>query len=349
MSLYDTRFLFKNDNPFGSNSLKSGKLLTHINRHPEDFIEIDYLTESRYMMLAPPDVTTLFGHPIEGNIMKNPIANKIKTFIRNIQGISQELKEWCADVLIDSIPKLDEIKSQLPPEPYHVESLPVYQPSKPSSSYSNYDVMSGKMMSVDDLRVLSANLAQSHGSQSNDETVSFLVNEKKRVLITEIMNFSKIKGFSIFERDDFDSMSLEQLENQREQCEQMLNKLKIDNALSGGFNLIALGYNAICPTGIPIGGERYIEFGDMGKDIRENLLISNTASGFAFSRMLSKYHIKISDTVSVLLCLGETVLKNVKVVKKSPSSKEDKHAPDEKVEEEEISEEGELESVSDSD
>jgi hypothetical protein len=303
------------------------------------------------MMLVSSSVTTLFGHTLEeGNLMKNPICNRIKSFIRNIQGISPELKEWSNDVLIDNIPKLPPAVDDKPTaEPYHVETLPVYQQSRAPSSYSNYDVMSGKMMSLDELRQLSTNIAQSRGSTTNDETITFLENEKKRALITEIMNFGKIKGFSLFDREDFDRMTLEQLENQREQCEQTLNKLKIDNALSGGFNLISLGYNAICPSGIPIGGERYIEFGDMGKDIRENLLLSSTTPGFAFSREISKHHIRISDAVTVALSLGETILKNVKIVKKSHKQAPAKTEEEVEASEKEESSDGELVSIEDSD
>lgn len=53
--LYDTRFEFGKDNPFlndiGREKLQ--KLKRYIKEHTDDFTEIDYLEDSRYLIMKP--------------------------------------------------------------------------------------------------------------------------------------------------------------------------------------------------------------------------------------------------------------------------------------------------------
>jgi hypothetical protein len=126
-------------------------------------------------------------------------------------------------------------------------------------------------------------------------------------------------------------MSLAQLESYRDVCEKMLNKFKVDEILESGFNLCGMGYNAVFPEGIPVGNS-HLEFGDIGKEVRENFLDSRTPTGFSFARILSKYDLNITDEFMILIKTGEIFLKNIKLTAKEKKDEKSKSSKNKEAE-----------------
>ncbi|GHU18076.1 hypothetical protein FACS189472_05850 [Alphaproteobacteria bacterium] len=81
-----------------------------------------------------------------------------------------------------------------------------------------------------------------------------------------------------------------------------------------GFNLCSIGYDVLFPDGIPITEGKKLRFGGVGKEIRDKIFDSRNTVGFSFSRILSKYNIKITDEFTVMMAIGETIISQAKIV-----------------------------------
>jgi hypothetical protein len=316
MTLYDSRFMFRHDNPFETNDNKD-HLKKYLAAHADKYTVIDYLNDSRYLLLAT-DVTKLFNIEVEDiGISRNPIMTRIKRFLLNVPGLSTELMEWSKDVSAaqplpitgDSDIKINKGSSE---EEFKVSTLLGTRTTFSSiTSNTTYDISSEHLLTYQELRVLSINIAKGLlNAPPKDETITLLEGEKRRSLITEIQEYKRIKEFSALD-EDLQKMTLEQLESYRDMCEKMLNKFKVDNILSSSFNLCAMGYGTVFPDGIPIGNSR-LQFGNVGKEIREHFLDNRTPTGFSFARLLSKYDLTISDELMIIITAGELFLKNMK-------------------------------------
>ena len=84
-ALYDSRFAFRYDNPFEKDINKEclKKLKQYFAANQEKFTEIDYLADSRYLILCP-NVTTLFGEDVSnGDVTNNQLTKEVKNFLKS--------------------------------------------------------------------------------------------------------------------------------------------------------------------------------------------------------------------------------------------------------------------------
>ena len=96
--IYDLRFAYKFDNPFPDdpNKDKLKRLQKYLAANQDKFTEVNYLTDSRYLIICP-DTKQLFGKEITyGNydVSNNPITNYVKDFLASVDILSPEMKQW---------------------------------------------------------------------------------------------------------------------------------------------------------------------------------------------------------------------------------------------------------------
>lgn len=277
------------------------------------------------------DETQLFGVKTEdSDISSNPLVTHLKRFLNGISGISSELKEWCSKGILPGV--ATKIQQPVVTQPTTLPSSPFSTAIVGQRSFSNlsssttYDISNDRMLSYEDLQKLTLSIARQQltpGTQ-RDETVIALEKEARRNLINEIMEFKNVKKINPFIEDDLQSLSIDQLKTVRDKCENYHSRFKVDEVLKSGFNLCSIGYDVLFPDGIPLTEGKKLKFGGVGKEIRDKIFDSRNTVGFSFSRMLSKYNIKVTDEFTVMMAIGETIISQAKVVNVEPESKDRK-------------------------
>jgi len=329
--LCDTRFNYGSDNPFSGdpNKIKLRQLKKYIDNHSEDFTNIDYKNDSRYLIMMP-NTTHLFGTKISDiDINQTQLGNRVKNFLSKQSFLSEDLRTWCQSYNPETVNESEETPDENISCPTNLEPItttPLI--SKINSGYSNiisnvtYDISNEKTMSYEELKNLTMRIARStiNSNTPKDDTVLFLEKEKRRNLINEIKEFKNVDKINPHIEDDLQSMNIEQLENCRDKCEKLHSRFKVDEVLNSSFNLGSIAYDVIFPEGIPVSQTKRIKFGGVGTAIRNKFFDPRKTTGFSFSRVLSKYNINISDEMAIMLAVGETVVSNMKIVDVAPKT-----------------------------
>lgn len=336
-AIYDSRFLFKYDSPFEGDMNKEYlmKLKKYFAANQDKFTEIDWYTDSRYLILRP-DISSLFGADVSDGTDNNKLTKYIKSFLNNITGISKDLKDWCnepVDIPIET-PSLNTISAQnnnsdsedsaskFTPKNW-AESIvsPISTPMKFSQNLAvgmHYDISNDKCLSYEDVCKLCMNIARTKLVESGvpkDETVELLEKEKRKKLTQEIIRYKNNKLIDPLVEDDLSEMSLEQLETCLEQCIQYQENFKTLELFKRGFSAGGTIYDAVFPEGIPIGKDRKLCFKGIGKEILSTLFNATTTTGIAFQNILRKNNIKVSDELLTLVAFAEICISKVEIKK----------------------------------
>lgn len=341
-SLIDTRFQYSLDNPFPEDVMgdKKRKLKKYIAMYPDDFTEIDYLTDNRFMVLFP-ETTELFGVEVDGYDLSNTeFNNKLKQIIAEAPCASDELKKWGQ--------KLDKIKAPVQEvvqvggnntsiiqkqNTSAISTSPVFIPNSNIQSRLNiskiigsgtlYDMYSEKTISYEELGEITVNIARTmlNPTQKQDTTLLELENEERRQLINAIQEFKNVTVISPYIEDDLGRMTIEQLKTLKEKCEKLHAQFKINEVLKSGFNVCSMAYDTLFPEGIPISKTKRLQFGGIGEELKNKLLDNTKTIGFGFSRFLQKYDINITDEITILVAIGEVLASKAKVVTKKKKEK----------------------------
>ena len=369
-SLIDTRFQYSLDNPFPEDVMgdKKRKLKKYIAMHADEFTEIDYLVDNRFMILFP-ETAELFGTEVNGSDLSNTeFNNALKKIIAEAPCASDELKNWGQ--------RLDKIKVPIPTVEVVqtggasgntqkqvgstttsiVSTNPVYIPSTNIQSQLNiskiigsgtlYDMYSEKQVTWDELGQITVNIARVmlNPKQKQDTTLLELENEERRQLINAIQEFKNVTVISPYIEDDLGKMTIEQLKTLREKCEKLHAQFKINEVLKSGFNVCSMAYDTLFPEGIPISKTKRLQFGGIGEELKNKLLDNTKTIGFGFSRFLQKYDINVTDEITILVAIGEVLASKAKVVTKKKKEKKDGDSADDDNDDNESSESSDDES-----
>lgn len=347
-ALYDIRFAFKFDNPFPNDPNKEylKELRKYLAANQNTFTEVNYLTDSRYLTICP-DTKQLFGEEVEStNYLSNPLSSYVKEFVLSTNGVSNEIKKW-ANEKTSSKPKqitiTDEQEqdlndaqiSNISGEEQKYEDFIPIMPNKfsyPStSSITNYDISTDKSISFEDLRKLTINIARSKLVPEivRDETVVALEQEKKKNLIQQITRYRNVRAIAAMDDSDLNEMNLSQLEACLEQCVKYHENFKTLELFKRGFGCGGVLYDMIFPDGIPISKTKRLCFKGVGKEILSTLFDPHTSVGLAFSNILQKHNIHVSDELLTLIAFAGICVSKVKVEEVKPSDddaiNEDEH------------------------
>lgn len=378
--LYDLRFAYKFDNPFPDdvNREKLKRLQKYIASNNDKFTEVNYLNDSRYLILCP-EKQQLFGQEIKPgvvNMSNNPLSNYVKEFIANCDVISPEMKQWANN---KTAPKLSEVPQQKEENNDEDENddddedenddnvdstadqygdyIPLmpnkYQLSS-SLSITNYDISNDKAISYEDLRKLTINIARSKLTHeiTKDETVLKLEQEKRKQLIQQITRYRNVRQIAALDDSDLSDKSITELEACLEQCIKYHENFKTLELFKRGFNVGGVAYDMIFPDGIPISKTKRLKFNGVGKEILSTLFDPHTSVGLAFSNILQKHNVHVSDELLTLVAFAGICVSKVKVEEVEPEKKENQTVhmvSRDTMKDVEYDSESDLESVSDED
>lgn len=336
-SLYDIRFAFKFDNPFPNDPNKEylKELKKYLSTNQDKFTEVNYLNDSRYLIICP-ETKQLFGEDVRNSktgfatpdTTTNPLSSHVKEFILSVNGISDEMRSWASkktSVKQKTIQtsqeetQLNEVEMQNTTEERNYEDFIPLMPNKfsyPStSSITNYDISNDKSISYEDLRKLTINIARSKliPEMVRDETVITLEQEKKKNLIQQITRYRNVRVIAMMDDSDLNEMSLSQLETCLEQCIKYHENFKTLELFKRGFSCGGVLYDMVFPDGIPISKTKRLCFKGVGKEILSTLFDPHTPVGLAFSNILQKHNIHVSDELLTLVAFAGICVSKVKV------------------------------------
>lgn len=333
-TLIDTRFCYESDNPWNDDPTgdKKRKLKKYISMRPDDFTEIDYLIDNRYMILYP-DTEELFGQEVEDSDLRGTLFNnRLKLIILSAPCASEELKVWAKK--IDVVSTSGGSGSSASSSTAVVVQDGQYVPystntqidlSKVLEGGTMYDMYSERTITYDELRKISINIARSlrNPTRRADSTLLELENEERRKLINTIQEFKNVTVISPYIEEDIGRMTVDQLKTLRDKCEKLHSQFKVNEVLKSGFNVCSIAYDTLFPDGIPISKTKRIQFGGIGDDIKNKLLDNTKTIGFGFTRFLQKHDINITDELTILIAMGEILASKAKIVSTKEKKEED--------------------------
>lgn len=361
--MFDLRLAYINDNPFekdmGKNKLNIMK--QYIRDHNTDFIDFNYLNDSRYLE-AVPKMSVLYNVPVnKQNFHNNPIMNDIKGFIKSVPGISKEMSTWCnlqETIINQPQPKCKpQVGGNVSDEPV---SVPIVNGSvdtsvgnsvdedvddidvddyaeivpKPSSfgiNYSmglQYNAQSDQAVSFEDVTKICMNIARTRLADKSDihsETVMALEKDRRKGLVRNVIHYLANRNISSFintNENELQDLTMEQLENLLEQCRERHEHCKVMDCFKQGLDLAGTVYSQVFPEGIPIGKTRRLQFNGVGKEIMSQLLTTSTTTGTAFANILRKHNIHVSDELLTLVAIGKICCSNVTIVNTNDESED---------------------------
>ena len=165
------------------------------------------------------------------------------------------------------------------------------------------------------MRKLTINIARSKliPDMIKDETVIALEREKKKNLIQQITRYRNVTLIGAMDDSDLNEMNLAQLEACLEQCIKYHENFKTLEIFKRGFGVGGIMYDMIFPEGIPISKTKRLCFKGVGKEILSTLFDPHTPVGLAFSNILQKHNIHISDELLTLVAFTGTCVSKVKI------------------------------------
>ncbi|MGI5841521.1 MAG: hypothetical protein ACOX6N_04875 [Patescibacteria group bacterium] len=349
-------YKFDNPFPNDPNKEYLKELKKYLATNQEKFTEVNYLNDSRYLIICP-ETKRLFGEDVSNpktgyaisDTTSNPLSSYVKEFVLNVNGISDELRSWASKKTSSKPQPIDtgsldggggSNESNMKDgtegtegtrgtggtggtEERNYEDFIPLMPNKfsyPStSSITNYDISNDKSISYEDLRKLTINIARSKliPEMVRDETVVALEREKKKNLIQQITRYRNVKVIAMMDDSDLNEMSLSQLETCLEQCIKYHENFKTLELFKRGFGCGGVLYDMVFPDGIPISKTKRLCFKGVGKEILSTLFDPHTPVGLAFSNILQKHNIHVSDELLTLvafagICISKVTVEDVK-------------------------------------
>ena len=349
----DIAYTYEYDNPFENDSQRilTNRLISYISSNSSIFMTNDYINKILFKNINP-SLKALYGKDINNSIIENPIILDVKSFLKDISNqysniIPSDLKSW-VNKKTDIENKLEnEFKDLLSnesennePDEYEEDEYEdeddnndekddkdnkskkddIIKLDKNKFCYSmtegitNYDISSEKLLGLIQVRELSVNIARSLLAKDVkiDYDIQKLETKKRKDLIVQIQKYRNIKKIAALLDDDIIDMSIDQLEICLEQCKKYHETFKLQEVIKSSFNGAKMVLSCFLPNGIKIGKKR-VKFEGIGDELVSTLFDSTTVIGKSFDNMAQKYNFHINDDALVLLKIGETIIKGVKI------------------------------------
>ena len=344
----DVRFEFLKDNPFHGDigHAKRKQLIEYMDSHVNEFTEKkDGDISFTYIN---PTITQLFGVRVtDNNLYDNPLINHVKDFIMNSLSMPETLKRSFSKVaafnVLSAIEQEPDEPEEDEPEPERpqtslMESQEMsdeneqFDPITPiipekfsynrTSGLTNYDITTNKLLTYDDVRRLTTNIARSELTPvvQKEEYKMKLEEQKRLELQEEINQYRKIRDIGALTQDDISEMTLTQLTELARAYKKAYDEKKLYTVFKKGGNILTTITSTVFPNGIRIGrdeqtgNERYIQMKGAVKEITNQIFDNSSVQGHAFGNLLKKANINISDSVLAVISIFETMISNIQVV-----------------------------------
>ena len=347
----DIAYTFEFDNPFENDpqKIQCNKLVKLISEHSDQFMMQDYINKFLFHSVNP-NLAKVCRMPITELITDNPIVNDIKDFLSDMPDIPDSLKNWANGLKnVDCYESEEEEEEEEEAEQTtdgtvneQVTGGTVNEQTSTaqantaqdtnelsdnvvklnSNKYAyaitngvtNYDISSSKLLTLVEVRELSVNIARSLLAKNInvDIEIQKLESKKRKDLIVQIQKYKNIKKIAALLDDDITDMSIDQLEICLEQCKKYHETFKLQEVIKSTMNGGKLLMNAFMPNGIKIGRKR-VKIDGIGDELVTQLFDSTTVIGKSFDNVAQKYNFHINDDMLILLKIGESLIKNIKI------------------------------------
>lgn len=367
----DLRFSFQR-NPFSStqvniDSIQSSQLKLlrdEIYKHPNDYIAVNPMTSIKYPFTTPTGsiktlcgVKNVYNHTniddfkfLSDYIKKFMLATNM-TFSKNAiswlnasnnETIDETDDESDNDNNNEEVDELDnEQLTELTTAPDFMPFLDGSNNDNINSSISiglNYDASNDKKLDYREVCELCLSIATTYKANNlaiKDPAIVAIENKRRRELLNKIQKYRRHREIqAICSDDDISKMSIEQLETLATEYDSKFGQLKLKEVTKQALSTGSKVYDMIFPRGIPIGGDRHLNFNGLGDGIIKELYNTTSTIGLAFDNIIQKHDIKISDELTVGLALATLILQNVTVTKATPTVEDDADDDDNNEEEE---------------
>jgi hypothetical protein len=317
--LTDVRFSYRFDNPFTGYDAKTSmnKLRDIIEQNPEDWRDVDWLTDSRtYNAKACKEA---FGRKVKPLLEDNKVL--YEKVIGTLTRINQHIEEPFTDELAEYISgasdagardndnQSEDADNQSEESPQQIEYAEprvrqeqyirmdrIPQTSmtfKSNSDLYSYDARPGKTLSYAEVCELTLNIARSQLQDiiQKDDSVVFAENRERNRLITELNKYMKNAEIATKLNLKTTDLSIPQLQQMIEQAKELHETLKVTHIIEKGFDLFDLGYTFIFPEGIKIPKtNKAVKLGNVSKTFKQLLFDRNSPLNIAFKNILEKHN-----------------------------------------------------------
>jgi hypothetical protein len=366
--LTDCRFNYNYDNPFeGSAKTKNlESLKEYMLKNINDFKAVNWIEDSRCFNIP-------FGSNIKATLIENPkICKNVCLLILRINSrlntkLNQGLIDYCTETkktlgdveddtededvnenetngdendTNDSNDQTNELRSdELQFTPISIDNLDMA--ASDTIDITTYSVMPGKTMTYEQLCQLCENKARTLFTTTlvKDKNVLFAETREMSRLTSELRKYMGNSEISSKLNVNIEDLSLNELQQTLDQAKDIYETIKVTDMIKKGIDLVELACTYVFPNGIKIPRKnKVIKLNGVGESFNTLLFDRNSPLKIAFSNVVDKYNIHVSDgflcTLSILQTLATKIqVEDIPDPKKKIKDKSEEDEDEETVEE----------------
>lgn len=382
--LTDCRFNYNYDNPFeGSAKTRNlESLKEYMLKNINDFKAVNWIEDSRCFNIP-------FGSNIKATLIENPkICKNVCLLILKINSrLTTKLNQGLIDYCTETKKTLGDVEDESEDEdnenetnetdseqsnqtgqnediqigndelqftPISIDNLDMTVSD--TIDITTYSVMPGKTMTYEQLCQLCENKARTLFTTTlvKDKNVLFAETREMSRLTSELRKYMGNSEISSKLNVNIEDLSLNELQQTLDQAKDIYETIKVTDMIKKGIDLVELACTYVFPNGIKIPRKnKVIKLNGVGESFNTLLFDRNSPLKIAFSNVVDKYNIHVSDgflcTLSILQTLATKIqVEDIPDPKKKIKDKTEDEDDEETVEDdEEITVEDETENDSD--
>lgn len=368
--LTDCRFNYNYDNPFeGSAKTRNlESLKEYMLKNINDFKAVNWIEDSRCFNIP-------FGSNIKATLIENPkICKNVCLLILKINSrlttkLNQGLIDYCTetkktlgDVEDDTEDEVEDVNGddnenenetneltnelqhsclqsdELQFTPISIDNLDMT--ASDTIDITTYSVMPGKTMTYEQLCQLCENKARTLFTTTlvKDKNVLFAETREMSRLTSELRKYMGNSEISSKLNVNIEDLSLNELQQTLDQAKDIYETIKVTDMIKKGIDLVELACTYVFPNGIKIPRKnKVIKLNGVGESFNTLLFDRNSPLKIAFSNVVDKYNIHVSDgflcTLSILQTLATKIqVEDIPDPKKKITNKSEDEDEDETVE-----------------
>jgi hypothetical protein len=341
--LTDCRFNYNYDNPFeGSAKTKNlESLKEYMLKNINDFKAVNWIEDSRCFNIP-------FGSNIKATLIENPkICKNVCLLILRINSrlntkLNQGLIDYCTETkktlgdveddtededvnenetngdendTNDSNDQTNELRSdELQFTPISIDNLDMA--ASDTIDITTYSVMPGKTMTYEQLCQLCENKARTLFTTTlvKDKNVLFAETREMSRLTSELRKYMGNSEISSKLNVNIEDLSLNELQQTLDQAKDIYETIKVTDMIKKGIDLVELACTYVFPNGIKIPRKnKVIKLNGVGESFNTLLFDRNSPLKIAFSNVVDKYNIHVSDGFLCTLSILQTLATKIQV------------------------------------
>jgi hypothetical protein len=181
---------------------------------------------------------------------------------------------------------------------------------------TTYSVMPGKTMTYEQLCQLCENKARTLFTTTlvKDKNVLFAETREMSRLTSELRKYMGNSEISSKLNVNIEDLSLNELQQTLDQAKDIYETIKVTDMIKKGIDLVELACTYVFPNGIKIPRKnKVIKLNGVGESFNTLLFDRNSPLKIAFSNVVDKYNIHVSDGFLCTLSILQTLATKIQV------------------------------------